>query len=83
MNCNSSVENSTKSLGDLSGEISSGFSCLLEFSLPDQSQNQVVDASHHLASVAHRHAGRIFLQGHVSAVMQTSLNTPMGTPNLQ
>ena len=43
----------------------------------EESQNEIVQASHHSSSIMFAHAGTVFMQSDVSAVMQAILNAPI------
>jgi hypothetical protein len=53
----------------MSSEIASGLGCVVEASLSNESQNEIIEGRDHFSSVANGHAGGIFLQGDIAAVM--------------
>ena len=58
-----------KSLGEMSSEPTTSLGGIVETSLSDESQNEVIEGSHHLACVANSQAGGIFLEGEITAIV--------------
>lgn len=61
----------------MSGKPSSALRGIVKTSLFDERQNQVVDSRHNATHIASGHAGCIFAQGNIAAIMQTSFDAPM------
>ena len=59
----------SKSMGKMSREPTSGLGSIVEASLSDESQNQIIDGSHDFASISNSHTGSIFMQGDIAAVV--------------
>ena len=72
-----------KSLEEMGGEVTSGLSGIVELSLTNECQGQIINRGHDFAELPNRHAGGIFLEGNIAAVMQTGLNAPMGATKTQ
>ena len=58
-----------KGFGKMSSKPTSGLGGIVEASLSDESQNQIIDRSHDFTSVSYRHAGGIFFQSDIATVM--------------
>ncbi len=58
-----------KSLGEMSSEPTTSLGRIVEASLSDESQNEVIERSHNLGRVSNGHARGIFFQGEIAAVM--------------
>ena len=58
-----------KGLGEMSSEPSSGLSRIVEISLADESQNEIIEGSHDFAHIACGHASRIFLQREIATIV--------------
>ena len=43
----------------------------------DQSDHKIINGSHHFASIANRHTRGIFLERHITSVVQSNFNPPM------
>lgn len=71
-----------KSLGEVRREPPSGLGSILEFSLMDQSDHKVINGSHHFAGGTNCHAGGIFLESYITAIMQTCFDAPMLTTKM-
>jgi hypothetical protein len=56
-----------KCLGKMSCEPATSLGGIVEASLSDEGQNQIIDRSHDLACVSHCHEGGIFLQCDIAA----------------
>ena len=65
------------------GKAPPGLGGIVEVCLTDQSQNEIIDRSHHFSGLADRHSSGIFLEGHVAAIVQTRLDPPMSAANIQ
>ncbi|GAB4466914.1 MAG: hypothetical protein Kow0070_30070 [Anaerolineales bacterium] len=72
-----------KGVGRMGSEPASGLSGIAETSLSDECQNQIVDRSHDLGGVSDGHTGSVFVQGDIAAVVQSGLDTPMGSADMQ
>ena len=73
----------SKRLVDMSGEPTSGMGGILEMSLADECQDEIVEGSHNLAHLGDGHARGIFLEGDIATIMQTGFNAPVSTANMQ
>ncbi len=58
-----------KSLGEMSSEPAASLSSIVEASLANESQDEIIDRSHDLACVSNGHAGGIFFQRKIAAVV--------------
>ena len=58
-----------KCLGKMSCKPAPSLGGIVEASLSDESQNQIIDRSHDLACVSDRHAGSVFLEGNIAAIV--------------
>ena len=58
-----------KGVGEMSSKPTSGLGGIVEMGLPDQRQDEIIDRSHDLACVPNRHAGGIFLEGDIAAIV--------------
>jgi len=54
---------------EMSGEVTSGLGRIMEASLANESQNEMIDRSHDLACVAQGHTGGIFLQCDITTIV--------------
>ena len=72
-----------KCFGEMCSEPSSGLGSIVELGLSDQSQNQIIEASHDVAGVANGHASRILLHRHIASVVQTGLDAPVSSSDLE
>ena len=67
----------------MGGEPASGLSNIFEVGLSSDGNDEVVDRSHHMASMSNRHASRIFFECEISSIMQTGFDAPVCASNLQ
>jgi hypothetical protein len=58
-----------KGLGEMSSEPTTSLGSIVKACLSNESQNKVVERSHHLACISNGHAGGIFFQGEIAAIM--------------
>lgn len=70
-------------LMDMSGEPASGLSGILEMSLADECQDEIVERSHDFSHLANGHARGIFFEGDIATIMQTGFNAPVSTADVQ
>jgi hypothetical protein len=65
-------------LGRESSEIASSGGQITELEFSNQeSQNEIIQASHDPSRIWFAHPGMVFMQGDISAVMQAILNPPI------
>ena len=55
--------------GKMSSEPATSLGSIVKASLSDESQNEIIDGGHDLACVSNGHAGGIFLEGDIAAIM--------------
>ena len=52
---------------------------IVKLGLSHERQDQIINRSHDLGCVSNRHAGGIFLERDLAALVQAGLNAPMGS----
>ena len=62
---------------EMGGKPSSGLGSIVEVGLANESQDQVVYGSHNFPEMADGHAGGVFVERNIPAIMQSSLDAPM------
>src|SRR5512141_553377 len=72
-----------KRLRKMSGEVASGLGSVVETSLSDQSQSQVVDISQYTCAITNGETSRVFSERDITTIMRAGLNTPMGAAYFQ
>ncbi len=66
----------------MSSKITTRLSGNLEFCLSNQSDRQVIDGSHDMASVTYGHASGSFMEGNIAATVQSGFDAPMSSTRI-
>ena len=69
----------SKGLGERSSKGGSGLCGIVKLGLSHERQDQIINRSHDLGCVSNGHAGGIFLERDLAAIVQAGLNAPMGS----
>lgn len=67
----------------MSREKASGLCSIHKASLTNQCKDKIIKVRHDPCPIANGKASGIFMEGHISSVMRTCLNSPMSTANFQ